>query len=463
LKYCPNAGCPYALRHRESQEYRDDAVTCSDCGATLTAERLVWPAAAANLRDLHWGKVALTLVLPLLIVWLASRLPMPRIDEAGFERRLGALGRTMMVFELGLGPFMSAFFFVELFALCIPRWRLLRHGGPPGRGRLLDAAAWLGVTFSAIQAISVAVYLGRMGLLEKNVRLSLLIVALTLTAGTCVLFLLTEVLDRAALGGGFAILTTAFGAASAFPLLRILKQDALGLLTIILICTATVVVLKWRPAHGLPLPACGVVPLWCSSVVISGALMLAAFGIWTEPLRAFAAGMRADAWFLAITAAAAVGFGFLFNRPSKITAFGPDAPGRVARAVAMSTAFILGLGILGWILGHRIDVDCSGARCVEFSLIPIAVTAALLDVIAEARAIQQHGELVSVWPEHRLSAVAGAVAVLARSGIPAFPRSANQRALWHFFAPFIPIKIMVPRAQAEEAEMMLQEHHLARQ
>jgi len=37
------------------------------------------------------------------------------------------------------------------------------------------------------------------------------------------------------------------------------------------------------------------------------------------------------------------------------------------------------------------------------------------------------------------------------------------RALWHFFAPFIPIQIMVPQAHAEEAAKLLKEHHLARQ
>jgi hypothetical protein len=272
--------------------------------------------------------------------------------------------------------------------------------------------------------------------------------------------LLTAVLDRAALGGGFAILMTAFVAAPAFSVLRVLKQDAWDLLTILVICAGTVVVLKWRPAHGLQLPACGVVPLVWSAALVSITLSLANLGIWPEPLRAFAAGRGSDALSFVIAAAAAVGFGFLFNRPSKVAAFGPDAPGRVVRAVSMSTAFILGLGILGWLLGHRLDVDCAGARCVEFSLIPIAVTAALLDVIAEARAIRKHGEMVYVWPEHRLYAVGSAVAILARSGIPAFPKSANQRALWHFFAPFIPIQIMVPRAQANEAVRLLQEHHL---
>lgn len=107
MRYCPNAECPYALRHHESQEYRDEAVTCSDCGAALTAECRTWPVATAEARSVPWGRAALTLVAPLLIVWLASKLSLPRIDDAALERTLGAFGRTkLMVFGLGLGPFL---------------------------------------------------------------------------------------------------------------------------------------------------------------------------------------------------------------------------------------------------------------------------------------------------------------------------------------------------------------------
>jgi hypothetical protein len=465
LKYCPSAECPYALRHHESQEYRDEVVTCADCGAALTVECRTWPVATAESRDIPWGRLALTLVAPLLIVWVASRLSLPRIDAAEIEHTLGASGRArLMVLSLGLGPFLSAFFLVELAALSVPRWRPLRNGGPLGRGRLLTATTKLGLALAAVQALGVAVYLGRLGLLEKDARLSRLVVVLTLVTGTCLLFGLAHLLDRVALGGGFALLTTAFSVASALPVLSLLKRDVPGLLMIVVVCAGSVIVLRWRPDHALPLPACGVVPLVWSAALVSGALALSEFGIWREPLRSLAAGGGVGALSLAIAVAAAVGLGFLFNRPSKVAAFDPDAAGYVTRSVALSAAFVLGLGILGRLLAHRLMPDCSEARCAGFSLIPlVAVTALLLDVIAEARAVRQHSELVSVWPEHRLYAVDSAVAMLARSGIPAFPGSVHQRALWHFFAPFIPIQIMVPRAQAEEAARLLQEHLLARQ
>ena len=120
--------------------------------------------------------------------------------------------------------------------------------------------------------------------------------------------------------------------------------------------------------------------------------------------------------------------------------------------MARSAVYVLGLAMLGWFLGRQLDLPSS-------ILVPlVAVVAVVLDVVAEAAAIRRHGGLVAVWPEHRLYAVDGALAALERGGIPSLARSVHQRVLWHFFAPFIPIQIMVPRERAEEAGTLLLDH-----
>jgi hypothetical protein len=61
LRYCPNPECPYAVKHGEGQEYRDEARLCADCGAELVEERHVWksryreagPGRTASLTDLR--------------------------------------------------------------------------------------------------------------------------------------------------------------------------------------------------------------------------------------------------------------------------------------------------------------------------------------------------------------------------------------------------------------------------
>jgi hypothetical protein len=184
--------------------------------------------------------------------------------------------------------------------------------------------------------------------------------------------------------------------------------------------------------------------------------VITALALRPEPWLAFDTWQNAVALTLTLTAVFAIGLGFLFNRPSKVAAFGPDAWPRVRRAVTHSTGYVLGLGSLGWFLGAQPGFE--GIDVVPL----VAAVAVLLDVIAEVRAIRAHGDLVPVWPEHRLYAVEGARDALERSGIPSLARSVHQRALWHFLAPAIPVQIMVPEARAEEASTLLHEYFQAR-
>jgi hypothetical protein len=463
VKYCPNPECRYVVRHHEAQEYRDEAVTCADCGAELTTERPV-PPAIAGPRELPWLKLALTVLVPLVVVWLAPQVLLPRIDwdalHARFGQNIGGAGFS--VFTLGLYPVISASLLVELAALAVPRWRPLRTAGPAGRSRLLVATGWLSLVLASVQAMGVAAYLERMGALRPDTRLSRLVVFLSLIVGTAVLVAVTRLLDRAALGGGFSLLITAFSLSLAWPALRQLGEEAWGLNSsgsgrmllvggpLLLAGAATAFLLRWRPASSLRLPACGLVPFH----FVAAAVTLGALGMWPESVRAIAE--RGDVaglvFRLALTAGFAVGLGFLFNPPSKVAAFAPDAPRRVRRAVILSVAYVVGLGILAELLGRQFEL-------LSFNLTPVAMAVAVgLDVFAEADAIRRHGDLVTVWPEHRLYAVDSALEALDGDGIPGLAGSVHVRALWHFFAPLIPVRIMVPRARPEDAARVLHRH-----
>src|SRR4030095_8937284 len=70
------------------------------------------------------------------------------------------------VLALGLMPFFSAFSLVELAALIVPRWRPLRHGGPPGRARLHTAAITLTLLLALVQALFMVKYLRALGAIE---------------------------------------------------------------------------------------------------------------------------------------------------------------------------------------------------------------------------------------------------------------------------------------------------------
>jgi SecY len=468
VKYCPSPDCPDALRHEESREYRDEAVTCAECGAELAPEKPDRKPTRSRKPEMPWAGIALAIIVPLAVVWLGPKIRLPRLDIPHLGSALGSIAaQRLSVVALGLNPVLSASVLVELAALSVPRWRTLRTGGPAGRARLQSATAWLTLALALAQGLGLALYLERMGALLPDPQLSRLIVVFSLVAGTFFLVALARFLDAAAVGGGFSLLLTAFGLATQAPLAAELVgrfpggdpggAAAAACCALLLAALGTVWVLRSQRANGhgsLPLPASGLIPLQWSATVTALALLAAAFGIWPDTTRAIATGREpwAIGLGLALTAAAAVAFCLLFNRPSKVAAFGPDAVGRVKRAILPSTAYVVGIAILGGFVGRQLGLEA-------VSLVPlVAGVAVVLDAVAESAAIRRHGPLRSVWPEHRLYAVDSAQAALERAGIPSLARSIHQRVLWHFFAPLIPIQIMVPEGRADEAGRLLLEH-----
>jgi hypothetical protein len=462
MKYCPNPECPYTVRHHEAGEYRDEAVTCSDCGTELasSAPPTTAPAQEAALKG---GPLALTLLAPLVVAWLAPKVPLPGFDAGRVESVLGAAPSVSAfgAFGLGLGPMVSAALLVELAALCVPRWRALRIGGPSGRGRLLWASRRLAVVLALVQSLGIVLYLEKLDLLQSRMPLPRLLVILTLIGGTCALVALAELLDRVALGGGYAVLIAAFSLPAVVALGQTLSQARSSQTTsawgaLLLTCGGTAFFLRWRPldAEGrrsmVPLPACGLLPINMTAAIVTALVAALALGLKRPDF-------TSDPYFtLALTAGLAMGLGFLFNRPSKVAAFDTGASGRVLQATALSTGYVLALTALALFVARQFE----GKPAFEaIGLVPLVLLVAVaLDVIAEAGAIRRHGELVSVWPEHRLYAVESARRALDRGGIPSLARSAHQRVLWQFFGPLIPVQIMVPRERAEDASRLLHEH-----
>jgi len=480
MKYCPNRDCPYARKHYEGQEYRDEAAICSDCGAALVSGRPVWPRRLAASRPLPLAfRLALTLVALPFASWLPRLVRLPRLAPSPLAPYGDALADSprLSVFALGLAPIFSAFLVVELVALAVPRWRPLRHGGPEGRARLLTATWRLGLILATVQAVAMAVYMERQGILEADQRLSRLVVVLSLVAGTCVFVVYAQFLDRVALGGGFSLMAVALVVPSLVPFGDAVKWLAVaaplnktGVVELLAALAFTFILLQRRLPNRerlspIRLPACGLVPLRQSAALLAMASVLVRFGMWPDALPMPGADQGAGLVLrLVLTAALAVAFSFLFNEPRRVASLDPRNPDlapdehfafarrAVQRATAWSSAYVLGLALLGWALERT-----WGAGGLDF--VPVVMLFALgLDVVGELQARRQYGELVPVWPEHRLYAVDGAVAVLESAGIPCLARSVNHRTLWHFFAPFIPIQVLVPEGRAEEASRLLHDH-----
>jgi hypothetical protein len=134
-----------------------------------------------------------------------------------------------------------------------------------------------------------------------------------------------------------------------------------------------------------------------------------------------------------------VGFSFLFNRGIASTALRP--------AILRSALFLVGALCL--------DVAMRRQALQLDVLLVITVTAVFLDIRSEWHARRDHGDLVAVWPIHQAARLDETLSALAAANIPVHPRAANHRVLYHFFGPYLPIDLLVPRDRVAAASDLL--------
>jgi len=80
----------------------------------------------------------------------------------------------------------------------------------------------------------------------------------------------------------------------------------------------------------------------------------------------------------------------------------------------------------------------------------IILIAIVYDLIREGRFRQMHGDLVSIGQLNRLAELPRVMATLDLASIPATAPGQGHRSIFHFFAPYVPVEIVVP-ADCEES------------
>jgi hypothetical protein len=406
-----------------------------------------------------WVRAAWT-VLPVAVALVAGWVLLPDVEGA-----LGESARSASVVALGVMPFVSASFLVELVALVVPRWAVLRHGGPAGRRKLGRAAAVLAMVLAVLQGYGVA----RVDA-ELFGGASVLRTTVTLAAGSAGLFLLAEAATSRGLASGLGVLVVTGSIGGA---VQHLLDPAHGLRSVDLwaqlplvagTALATWYALERRdkaaPGAWVPVPASGVAPLYAAASLFAMGSIL---GTWSRDLlRASSPGTRPAMASLAILLATGALTAWLFNLPSRIAAVSAGAVPReippaqhLARArAALRVATVETLIFLVVLFA----LDQVAARFSRFAVGPATIalaTALAIDLAAELRARRAFPDLVPVWPEHRPYALPAARALLEAAGIPLFARGERLRRLLQWGAPYVPIDLMVPQQHAKRARRIL--------
>lgn len=428
----------------------------------------------SRIAELPWRRLVVT-VAALVAVVLAGRVALPS-PEGRFDQLLGPMPGVL---SLGLGPVLTGFLLVELVALAVPRWRPLRHGGPAGRARLGVATALVSLALAGFQGWMVATWQRQLvGPLAGPGDTA--VIAVTLAAGVFALVALAWVVDRFGLGNGYSVLLllglydAGRGIAARTRQIEVAPiQSLVGGVALAVLVVLTLWLLRNRRAasgRGLRRPTSGVVPLAVlgALLAVAEAVMLMGLslprgywdllaylvpsqgGAFAVDLLVVVVGALALSWLFSRPALWARERGRLLGDPAREPA--PEvARADFARATLATTLYLVAAVTLYFLINWKIPI-------FYFPLPVVLVSTAIgVDLVAEWRALATHPDLVAVWPLHRVPIADDVVRALAAQGIPAHLRGVHHRSMLHFFAPYVPIMVMVPRTMAGSARRLLAE------
>ena len=266
------------------------------------------------------------------------------------------------------------------------------------------------------------------------------LVVVTLIGGTFALLALASVVTRHGLGSGVMVVLLGGGLVELHAVARNLRHAGSARLTLTLAAVAALALATtWllarrttvQPQRRLPGSSLDALVLpqlvlaLLSRAVLVGGVAPARVLEWLQPAR-----VEVLVVFALVAATIAVGLGRAYT-------------GRLD-AAPVDVTFLTLVLVVGYVLGKLAGLP---------ALSIVIGTGWLLDVQAEWCArLPDPVDVAELDDPQRGDLVLG---TLAAAGIPAHLRGVSVRTLLRFFAPFVPITVRVPRAQAAEAQELL--------
>lgn len=172
---------------------------------------------ALKVKDIR-GRILFTL-LCLGVVRLGSQLPVPGIDRAqisGFLQQItqldflnaitGGSFESLSIFALSITPYITSSIIMQLLTIAIPSLEEMQKEGEDGRKKIASFTRYLTVILALVESIAMAIGFGRSGYLENYAFLPVVVVVLSLTAGSAFLMWLGEKITDKGVGNGISII-----------------------------------------------------------------------------------------------------------------------------------------------------------------------------------------------------------------------------------------------------------------
>jgi preprotein translocase subunit SecY len=151
---------------------------------------------------------------------LGSWMPAPGVDSAQIENFFNGRGGSLLgllnlfsgsalsrfsIFALGIMPYVTASIILQLMTVVIPRLEQLQKEGESGYAKINQYTRYLTVALAAAQASGYAYLFHQQGALSANPG-RLVLIVVTLTAGTTLLMYMGELITKRGIGNGISLL-----------------------------------------------------------------------------------------------------------------------------------------------------------------------------------------------------------------------------------------------------------------
>ena len=177
-----------------------------------------WVANAWRVPELR--KRVLFTALILALYRLGSWIPAPCVDSERIKQFFSGQGGTLLgflnvfsggalsqfsLFALGIMPYVTASIILQLLTVVIPKLEELQKEGEAGYAKINQYTRYLTVALAAAQATGYAYLFKRQGALTSNSG-RLVLIVITLTAGTTLLMYMGELITKRGIGNGISLL-----------------------------------------------------------------------------------------------------------------------------------------------------------------------------------------------------------------------------------------------------------------
>src|SRR5256714_4291748 len=154
---------------------------------------------------------------------LGSSMPAPGVDSKQIQDFFGSGGRgssilgllnlfsgsalsRFSIFALGIMPYVTASIILQLLTVVIPKLEELQKEGEAGMAKINQYTRYLTVVLAAAQSTGYAFLFKRQGALLHTNSGRLVLIVVTLTAGTTLLMWMGELITKRGIGNGISLL-----------------------------------------------------------------------------------------------------------------------------------------------------------------------------------------------------------------------------------------------------------------